>query len=98
MTEEENKSLKLEMNELRARCKLEVDRITKQKDEEMDKVHNRYFLLWLIVICIIDCFINKLALSFPTCSVKQALARKEETLNSLRSQHQVCLRLDNVNE
>ncbi|XP_070580321.1 centrosomal protein of 131 kDa-like [Ptychodera flava] len=40
-TEEENKRLKTEMSEMRARHKLEIDRIQKEKEEEMAEVHTR---------------------------------------------------------
>eukprot|EP00061_Rhincodon_typus_P013291 g39577.t1 len=40
-TEEENKRLKTEMSEMRARHRLEVERITKEKEEELEEVHKR---------------------------------------------------------
>ncbi|XP_074870340.1 centrosomal protein of 131 kDa [Carettochelys insculpta] len=40
-TEEENKRLKAEMAELRARQRLELDRIGRDKDEELEEVHRR---------------------------------------------------------
>uniref|UniRef100_UPI00398EE44B centrosomal protein of 131 kDa isoform X2 n=1 Tax=Pristiophorus japonicus TaxID=55135 RepID=UPI00398EE44B len=40
-TEEENKRLKTEMSEVRARHRLEVERITKEKEEELEEVHKR---------------------------------------------------------
>ncbi|XP_033630551.1 centrosomal protein of 131 kDa-like [Asterias rubens] len=40
-TEEENKRLKNEMSEMRARHKLELSRIKESKDEEMEEVHKR---------------------------------------------------------
>ncbi|XP_059509638.1 centrosomal protein of 131 kDa isoform X2 [Stegostoma tigrinum] len=40
-TEEENKQLKTEMSEVRARHRLEVERITKEKEEELEEVHKR---------------------------------------------------------
>uniref|UniRef100_A0A1A7W7T6 5-azacytidine induced 1 n=1 Tax=Iconisemion striatum TaxID=60296 RepID=A0A1A7W7T6_9TELE len=41
MTEEENRRLKVEMSEVRARLRLEVDRITREKEEELAEVHQR---------------------------------------------------------
>lgn len=48
-TEEENKRLKTDMSELKARHRLELERskaeieiVTKAKEEEMDEVHKRY--------------------------------------------------------
>ena len=40
-TEEENKRLKNEMSEMRARHKLELTRIKESKEEEMEEVHKR---------------------------------------------------------
>ncbi|XP_054832996.1 centrosomal protein of 131 kDa isoform X5 [Eublepharis macularius] len=39
--EEENKRLKAEMAELRARQRLELDRVTQDKEEELEEVHKR---------------------------------------------------------
>ena len=50
-TEEENKRLKNEMSEMKARSRLEVERaraeidvVTKTKEEEMEEVHKRCVL------------------------------------------------------
>lgn len=40
-TEEENRQLKAEMAELRARQRLELDRVTRDKEEELEEVHKR---------------------------------------------------------
>ncbi|XP_043353494.1 centrosomal protein of 131 kDa isoform X2 [Dermochelys coriacea] len=40
-TEEENKRLKAEMSEMRARQRLELDRIARDKDKELEEVHKR---------------------------------------------------------
>ncbi|XP_068769691.1 centrosomal protein of 131 kDa isoform X7 [Struthio camelus] len=40
-TEEENKRLKAEMAEMRARHRLELDRVVREKDEELEEVHRR---------------------------------------------------------
>ncbi|XP_034645794.1 centrosomal protein of 131 kDa isoform X1 [Trachemys scripta elegans] len=40
-TEEENKRLKAEMSEMRARQRLELDRIARDKEEELEEVHKR---------------------------------------------------------
>lgn len=40
-TEEENKRLKAEMAELRARHRLELERVMRDKDEELEEVHKR---------------------------------------------------------
>ncbi|NXA35863.1 CP131 protein, partial [Eudromia elegans] len=40
-TEEENKQLKAEMAEMRARQRLELDRVAREKDEELEEVHRR---------------------------------------------------------
>ncbi|XP_077184362.1 centrosomal protein of 131 kDa isoform X8 [Paroedura picta] len=40
-TEEENKRLKGEIAELRARQRLELDRVTREKEEELEEVHKR---------------------------------------------------------
>lgn len=41
MTEEENHRLKVEMSEVRARMRLEVERVTREKEEELAEVHQR---------------------------------------------------------
>lgn len=41
MTEEENRRLKVEVSEVRARLRLEVERITREKEEELAEVHQR---------------------------------------------------------
>lgn len=65
MTDEENKQLKIEMSELRARHKVELERVRQSKEKEMEEVHGR---------------------------VKQALAKKEENLTSLRQQYEAALK------
>ncbi|XP_029455077.1 centrosomal protein of 131 kDa isoform X2 [Rhinatrema bivittatum] len=65
VTEEENKRLKLEVSELRARHRLELDRINREKEEELQEVHMR---------------------------VKTAIVKKEESVNSLRKQHEAALK------
>ncbi|XP_010211025.1 PREDICTED: LOW QUALITY PROTEIN: centrosomal protein of 131 kDa, partial [Tinamus guttatus] len=40
-TEEENKQLKAEMAEMRARQRLELDRVVREKEEELEEVHRR---------------------------------------------------------
>ncbi|NXW40014.1 CP131 protein, partial [Nyctiprogne leucopyga] len=40
-TEEENKRLKAEMVEMRARQRLELDRVVQEKDKELEEVHRR---------------------------------------------------------
>ncbi|NXG52172.1 CP131 protein, partial [Psilopogon haemacephalus] len=63
-TEEENKRLKVEMAEMRARQRLELDRVVQEKDQELEEVHRR---------------------------VKRAVARKEESVSSLRKQYEVAV-------
>uniref|UniRef100_A0A3B3Z275 Centrosomal protein 131 n=1 Tax=Poecilia mexicana TaxID=48701 RepID=A0A3B3Z275_9TELE len=41
MTEEENRKLKVEVSEVRARLRLELERITREKEEELAEVHQR---------------------------------------------------------
>ena len=48
-TDEENKRIKIEISEMKARHRIELDRskdqmeqMRKQKDDELDEVHNRY--------------------------------------------------------
>ena len=64
-TEEENKQLKHEISELRARHKLELERACNANEKELTAVHER---------------------------VKQALAKKEENLKTLRTQHEAALK------
>ncbi|NWU58287.1 CP131 protein, partial [Dromas ardeola] len=63
-TEEENKRLKAEMVEMRARQRLELDRVVREKDKELEEVHRR---------------------------VKTAVARKEESVSSLRKQYEAAM-------
>uniref|UniRef100_A0A3B3ZYT0 Centrosomal protein 131 n=1 Tax=Periophthalmus magnuspinnatus TaxID=409849 RepID=A0A3B3ZYT0_9GOBI len=64
-TEEENRQLKTSVSELRARLRLELERVTREKEEELSQVHER---------------------------VKAAILKKEETVNSLRKQHEAALK------
>ncbi|KAM9716461.1 centrosomal protein of 131 kDa isoform 2-T3 [Menidia menidia] len=64
-TEEENRQLKVEVEEVRARQRLEAERITREKEEELAEVHQR---------------------------VKSAILKKEETVNTLRKQHEAALK------
>ncbi|KAL0964859.1 hypothetical protein UPYG_G00330010 [Umbra pygmaea] len=41
VTEDENKRMKIEMSEARARLRLEVERVTREKEEELAEVHQR---------------------------------------------------------
>ncbi|XP_016889877.1 centrosomal protein of 131 kDa isoform X1 [Cynoglossus semilaevis] len=41
MTEEENRKMKVEMSEVRARLRLEVEKVTREKEEELAEVHQR---------------------------------------------------------
>ncbi|XP_039990410.1 centrosomal protein of 131 kDa isoform X1 [Xiphias gladius] len=41
MTEEENRRMKVEVSEARARLRLEVERVTREKEEELAEVHQR---------------------------------------------------------
>ncbi|XP_030255649.1 centrosomal protein of 131 kDa isoform X2 [Sparus aurata] len=65
LTEEENRRMKVEVSEVRARLRLEVERVTREKEEELAEVHQR---------------------------VKAAILKKEETVNSLRKQHEAALK------
>ena len=66
-TEEENRQVKIDMSELRARHKAELERVARGKERELEEVHER---------------------------VKQALAKKEDNLRSLRAQHEVSTRAE----
>lgn len=41
MTEEENRRMKVEVSEVRARLRMEVERVTREKEEELAEVHQR---------------------------------------------------------
>ena len=41
-TDEDNKRLKTDISEMRARHRLEIERITKEKEQEMEQVHKRF--------------------------------------------------------
>ncbi|PFX32011.1 centrosomal protein of 131 kDa-like [Stylophora pistillata] len=64
-TDEDNKRLKTEVSEMKARHRLEIDRVTREKEQEMEEVHKR---------------------------VRQAIAKKEETMKTLREQHQAAMK------
>ncbi|KAK3529115.1 hypothetical protein QTP70_016547 [Hemibagrus guttatus] len=63
--EDENKRMKVELAEVRARLRLEVERLGREKEEELAEVHQR---------------------------VKSAILKKEETVNTLRKQHEAALK------
>lgn len=65
LTEEENRRMKGEVSEVRARHRLDVERVTREKEEELAEVHQR---------------------------VKSAILKKEETVSSLRKQHEAALK------
>ena len=65
-TEEDSRQVKIEMSELKARHKSELERMSRAKERELEEVHER---------------------------VKQALAKKEGNLKSLRAQHEVRVEL-----
>lgn len=64
-TDEDNKRLKTEVSEMKARHRLEIERVTREKEQEMEEVHKR---------------------------VRQAIAKKEETMKTLREQHQAAMK------
>lgn len=41
-TEEENRRMKAEVAEVRARLRLEVERVSREKEEELAEVHQRW--------------------------------------------------------
>jgi 5-azacytidine-induced protein 1 len=41
VTEDENRRMKNETSEVRARLRLEVERVTREKEEELAEVHQR---------------------------------------------------------
>ncbi|XP_058261969.1 centrosomal protein of 131 kDa isoform X2 [Hemibagrus wyckioides] len=63
--EDENKRMKVELAEVRARLRLEVERLSREKEEQLAEVHQR---------------------------VKSAILKKEETVNTLRKQHEAALK------
>lgn len=40
-TDEDNKRLKTEVSEMKARHRLEIERVTREKEQEMEEVHKR---------------------------------------------------------
>ena len=59
--------MKIDMSELKARHKAELERMARGKERELEEVHER---------------------------VKQALAKKEGNLRSMRGQHEVRIMLN----
>ena len=45
-TDEDNKRLRNDISELKARQRLEIERVVKEKEEEMEEVHKRYSYLY----------------------------------------------------
>lgn len=43
-TEEESKRMKSEMSEMKARHKVEMEQVTKDKESELNEIHDRYTL------------------------------------------------------
>lgn len=43
-TDEDNKRLKTELSEMKARHRLEIERVTREKEQEMDEVHKRFVM------------------------------------------------------
>ena len=41
-TDEDNKRLKTELSEMKARHRLDIERVTREKEQEMDEVHKRF--------------------------------------------------------
>ena len=41
-TDEDNKRLKTELSEMKARHRLEIERVTREKEQEMEEVHKRF--------------------------------------------------------
>ena len=41
-TDEDNKRLKTELSEMKARNRLEIERVTREKEQEMEEVHKRF--------------------------------------------------------
>ena len=55
-TEEENKSLKIDMSELKARHKVELEQAQKKMEKEMEQVHERLVsLVDIFVFCFSLC-------------------------------------------
>jgi len=50
-TEEDNKRLKNDVSEMRARHRLEIDRITSEKEQEMEQLHQRLESMADVVYC-----------------------------------------------
>ena len=52
-TDEDNKRLKTELSEMKARHRLEIERVTREKEQEMDEVHKRFVMDDLFVCLVI---------------------------------------------
>lgn len=50
-TDEDNKRLKTELSEMKARHRLEIERVTREKEQEMDEVHKRLIVMDNLVQC-----------------------------------------------
>lgn len=50
-TDEDNKRLKTELSEMKARHRLEIERVTREKEQEMDEVHKRLIVIDNLVQC-----------------------------------------------
>ena len=48
-TEEESKRMKNDVSELKARHKVEVEKVTKEKEKELSEIHERCVLILVIL-------------------------------------------------
>lgn len=78
------------MSELRAKHRLEIERITNLKQEEMDEVHKRLTMFFCLAVLFGYCVSNITKAFFLLFRrVKQAISKKQETLNTMRQQKEV---------
>ena len=62
-TDEDNKRLKTELSEMKARHRLEIERVTREKEQEMDEVHKRFVMDHLLATGYTLCSLRNLEIS-----------------------------------
>lgn len=91
LTEEENRRIKNDMAELRARQQVELDKkkeeidlLQRDKEKELETVHEKYLFSSMI-------FIVRLSLHISP-RIKQAISKKDEQVQSLRGQFEAAVK------
>lgn len=72
--------------------KEEIERLQREKDDELNKVHERYANQFMCIFLILFNFLN-----INKNRIKQAIAKKEEVVSQLKQQYEAaCKRADHL--